>query len=115
MLFPDNQNHRHAFAAIWIGIKYAEDQFLSSTLDLTEQYEVSHRTIEIVRAKIKKLGLIKRISHFNPRYGNQSGWIFSDRFQRCLSVFSAALKDAKISSGRKTDEQKDRDSVLYLQ
>ena len=114
ILFPDNRNHQRASVAIWVEIKHAKDQFLSSSFDLTKPHQITQRTVEIVRAKMKTLGLIKRISHFNPHYGSQSGWIFSDRFQRCLSDFSTALRNAKSTSGRKVDEQKDRDSVLYL-
>ena len=62
IFFPDNTNHRRAFLALWLGIKYAEGQFLASRVDLTTKYRISARTLEIVRAKMKKLGLIQRVS-----------------------------------------------------
>jgi hypothetical protein len=114
IFFPDNRNHRRAFLAVWLGIKYADDQFLASNTDLTAQYGVSTRTLEIVRAKMKKLGLIQRVSHFSPAFGNRSGWIFSARFRHSLSSFSEIFKEATRPSVRPIDQQKDKDAVHYV-
>ena len=114
IFFPDNRNHQRAFVAIWLEIKYANDQFLEFTTDLTSRYEVSARTLEIVRAKLKKLGLIKRISHFNPAHGYRSGWVFSPRFRSAVSAISFALSAAAKASGVPLDEEKDRASLLYI-
>jgi hypothetical protein len=97
-----------------VEIKYAEAQFLSSREEIVARHGVSRRTIEIVRAKMKKLGLIKRISHFNPAYGHESGWTFCNRFLTCLSGLRAHVVSAQEVTGRPVDEKKDRDSVLYL-
>jgi len=114
VFFPDNRNHRRAFLAVWLGIKYAEEQFLPSNLDLAAQGGVSSRTIEIVRAKMKKLGLIQRVSHFSPAFGNRSGWVFSPRFRHCLSSLVDILKRDMEPSGRTVDRQKDEDAVHYV-
>ncbi len=114
LFFPDNKNHQRAFIAIWLEIKYAEDQFLSSTVEFLPVYDVSSRTIEIVRAKLKRLGLIKRLSHFNPAYGNCSGWVFSSRFRGALTQLSAALVSACDPGVHQIDEKKDRGSLHFI-
>ena len=111
---PDNQNHRRAFIAIWVEIEYADEQFLPSSMDLAGKYGVSQRTIDIVRGKMKKLGLIRRVSHFNAAYGHRSGWTFCYRFRQCLGCLSKAIKHAETTSGQRRDEQKDRDSIHYV-
>jgi hypothetical protein len=113
VFFPDNSNHRRTFLAVWLGIKYADAQFLPSSVDLTRQYGVSSRSLEIVRAKMKRLGLIKRVSHFNPAFGSRSGWVFSPRFRHSLSSLAEAVGDAALPSGRAVDRQKDEDAVRY--
>ena len=114
IFFPDNPNHQRAFVAIWLEIKYADNQFLESTTDLTSRYELSARTLEIVRAKLKKLGLIKRICHFNPTHGYRSGWCFSPRFRSALSAASSALATAAEAGGHPLDEEKDRASLQFI-
>jgi hypothetical protein len=114
IFFPDNRNHRRAFIAVWLGIKYADAQFLPSTTDLTARYSISQRTVEIVRAKMKRLGLIKRVSHFSPAFGNRSGWVFSHRFRQALSALSEASKEVTEPTGDAIDRQKDEDSMDYI-
>lgn len=114
VFFPDNRNHQRAFVAIWLEIKYADNQFLASTLGLASRYDLSSRTLEIVRAKLKKLGLIKRISHFNPAHGYQSGWVFSPRFRSALAAFSSILSAATEASSRPLDREKDRASLQFI-
>jgi len=114
IVFPDNRAHRKVFVAIWLEIKYAENQFLSSRFNLCAKYGLSSRTLEVVRARMKKLGFLKRISHFNPRYGSVSGWTFGDSFVCCLVKLAEVVRQAKRPAGRKIDEQKDRDSITYV-
>ena len=114
VFFPDNANHRRAFLAVWLGIKYAEEQFLASKVDLTAKHGISARTLEIVRAKMARLGLIKRVSHFSPAFRCRSGWVFSPRFRHALSSFGEILKEAIQPSGRALDRQKDEDTMHYV-
>ena len=114
IFFPDNRNHRRAFLAIWVEIKYAQNHFLPSRLNLAIRHELSLRTCEIVRAKMKKLGLIKRVSHFNPEHGYESGWTFCGRFQGCLADLRTHLAVNQDPSGRQIDERKDRNAMLYV-
>jgi hypothetical protein len=114
IFFPDNKNHRRAFLALWVEIKYADAQFLPSREDIAGRHGVSRRPLDTVRAKMKRLGLIKRISHFNPAYGHEAGWTFCNRFLGCLSDFRTRLAASQEVSGRPVDEKKDRDCALYL-
>jgi hypothetical protein len=114
VFFPDNANHRRAFLAVWLGIKYAEGQFLASSVDLTDKYGISRRTVEIVRAKMARLGVIKRVSHFDPAFGERSGWIFCPRFRHALSSLGEVVKTATRSSGRLVDRHRDEEAVRYV-
>ena len=114
IFFPDNDNHRRAFVALWIEIKYGENQFLPARRNTGHAYGLTARTVEIVRAKLKKMGVIKRISHFNPAHGMQSGWVFSERFTSCLVALAKALKERQRFIERSIDEKRDRHSFLFV-
>ena len=114
IFFPDNRNHRRAFVAVWVEIKYAEHQFLPDMVPLETRYELSRRTVETVRAKLKKLGLIKRISHFNPEFGYRSGWTFSGRFRQALGALAKGLQTVETAANGTANEQKDRDAIHYV-
>jgi len=114
ILFPDNRDHRRIFVAMWTELKYADDHFLPSFNSVLEKHDVSPRVMEIVRARMKKLGVLKRISHFNPHHGHVSGWTFSERFSGSLRKLADTVDNMKYSTGRRVDEQKDRDSINYV-
>ena len=99
---------------IWIEIKYADNQFLSSRRDISNAYGLTPRTIEIVRAKLKKMGVIKRISHFNPAHNMQAGWTFSERFALCLVILAKSLKERQNCIERSLEEKKDRQAILFV-
>lgn len=114
ILFPDNRSRQRAFIVVWLEIKYADRQFLPSCEPLASRYGITRRTVEGVRAKLKKLGLIRRVSHFSPEHGHRAGWTFSDRFGQALTGFGAHIREATHPADGKMAEQKDRDSLLYL-
>jgi len=114
VLFPDRRSHRRIFVAIWVELKYAHDHFLPSLSHIPEQYGAPPRVLETVRARMKKMGLLKRVSGFDPRHGHKAGWTFSDRFTGALSRLSEAVRSARHSQETATSEQKDRDSVHYV-
>jgi hypothetical protein len=70
--------------------------------------------VEIVRAKLKKLGILKRVSHFNPAHGNLSGWTFSDRFGSALSSLADAMRTHRAPPCRPQDRIKDEQALLFL-
>jgi hypothetical protein len=114
VFFPDNSAHRRIFIAVWVAIKYADRQFWPSGHVPAELRSVSPKSTETVRAKMKRLGLIKRVSHFNPAYAGRSGWTFSMRLVSSLRVLEARTTEAMRPSGDRTDEKKDHDSVFYV-
>ena len=114
VVFPDNRNHRRVFVAIWLELKYAEDHFARSFSGLEQEHGFSDRVQETVRARMKKLGMLRRISHFNPHHGHSSGWTFSDRFSCALRKVADTAEEMKRPAGRRIDEQKDRDSISYV-
>jgi hypothetical protein len=113
LLFPGNRNHQKLFLAIYIELKYADHQFLSSLEWVAAKYGLSRRVLEIVRAKMRIIGLIDHVSRFNRKHGYQEGWIFSNRFATSTSKLSKLpdqfneIKDAQ-------QEQRDRDLFRYL-
>lgn len=114
IFFPDNRNHQRAFVAIWLEIKYSRNQFLPSCKGIAVEYDLTERTLETVRAKMKRLGLIRRISHFAPSFGNRSGWTFSARLRYALTALADTLAATSQPTTRPVDEQKDRHSILYI-
>jgi hypothetical protein len=113
LLFPNNRNHQKLFLAIFVELKYADGQYLKSLDWVADRYGCSRRVLEIVRAKMRRLGLIDHVSHFSSKYGYREGWVFSTRFAKSAVVLSGLpdrfrdVKDAR-------QEAKDRDLSRYL-
>ena len=114
ILFPDNRNHRRVCVAIWLELKYAEDQFARSLAHLPSTHGFSRRSLEVVRAKLRKMGILKRVSHFSPHHGHTGGWTFSSRFAQCLRKLSATVREFQTPTGRRIDEQKDQNAIIYV-
>ena len=113
VLFPNNKNHQRAFLAVFIELKWAEGQFLPALEPIANKHGISHRTLETVRAKMRRLGLIDHVSRFNQKYGYREGWVFSNKFAHALEKLASLT--AKLRECRKaTQEQKDRDLFSYL-
>jgi hypothetical protein len=113
VLFPGNKNHQRIFLAIFVELKWARDQFLPALEPLTDKYSFSRRSLETVRAKMRRLGLIDHVSRFNKRHGYREGWVFSNRFAKSLNrlvEISTAFRERKNA----LQEQKDRDCFRYL-
>ena len=113
LLFPGNRLHQKIFLAIFIELKYAPDQFLPTLCDLCARYDFSPRTLETVRGKMRRMGLIDHVSRFNHTYGYREGWVFSSRFGRALARLSAKANEFK-ENGDPMQERKDRDLFRYL-
>ncbi len=113
LLFPNNANHQKLFLAIFIELKYADRQFLNSLEWVADKYGLSRRVLEIVRAKMRLLGLIDHVSRFNSKHAYQEGWILSNRFSTSslrLSKLPDKFKEIKDAQ----QEQRDRDLFRYL-
>ena len=112
-LFPGNKNHQRIFLAIYVELKWADDQFLPALQPIADKHGISHRTLQTVRAKMRRLGIIDHVSRFNKRHGYREGWVFSTRFRRGL-VRLAELSESLRTKRGDSQEQKDRDASHYL-
>jgi len=83
MLFPDNRNQQHAAARILLCLKQANG-IVPNLAFLEGRYGISRRTLQRVRAKLARLGLIERVSWMNSRYGGKSGWRLSGKMSTAL-------------------------------
>jgi len=113
LLFPNNRNHQKLFLAIFVELKYAEGQYLKSLVWVANRYGCSRRVLEIVRAKMRRLGLIDHVSRFGQRHGYREGWVFSSRFAKA-AVASSGLPDRFREVKDAKQEARDRDLFKYL-
>ncbi|GMW04006.1 MAG: hypothetical protein AMXMBFR84_51400 [Candidatus Hydrogenedentota bacterium] len=112
ILFSGNRRHQKAFLAIFVEIKWAKDQFLPRLEPIARKHGVTSRTLETVRAKMRRLGLIDHVSRFNKRHGYREGWVFSNRFQNTLRILDTLTDQLREPSGSQ-QERKDRDLIRY--
>lgn len=113
MLFPGNKNHQKIFLAIFIELKHAPGQFLPALTPLCDKYDFTPRTLETVRSKMRRIGLIDHVSRFNKRHGYREGWVFSSRFTKALNrlaELTQGFRDRKDT----LQERKDRHLFIYL-
>ncbi len=113
ILFPDNSNHQKIFLSIFVELKWAKDQFLPVLDPIVDQLGLSRRSLETVRAKMRRMGLIDHVSRFNKTYGYREGWVFSNKFPRAL----VKVANQVLNFRQKKDsiqEQKERDLIFYL-
>ena len=113
VLIPGNKNQQLVFLAIFMELKWAPDQFLSTLEPVAEKHNISRRTLETVRAKMRRLGVIDHVSRFNRKHGYREGWIFSRRFEHSLDRLTRSMEKAKDARDP-SREQKDRDAYRYL-
>ena len=110
VLFSTNRNHQKIFVAIFVELKWAKDQFLPTLEPIADKYDLSHRVLETVRAKMRRLGLIDHVSRFNKKYGYREGWVFSNKFSRALN----RLADLTMSHREeKSSNQEKKDRLLF--
>lgn len=108
LLFPGNRNQQHAFLAVWLSLKWADHHMVPNLGDVAAQHRISKRTIERVRAKMRRMGLIDHVSRFNANHGYREGWILSNRFERGLRELADKLAGLKDS----TNSSRDKDTML---
>ncbi len=113
ILFSGNKKQQRLFLAIFVELKWAPDQFISALEPITEKYGFTNRSLETVRAKMRRLGLIDHVSRFNQRTGYREGWVFSERLERSLERLTELIEHARDTS-KPGQEAKDRDLHRYL-
>lgn len=104
ILFPSNRNQQHAFLVVWLALKWADQRMVPNLMDTARKRGVSRRTVERVRAKMRRFGLIDHVSRFNAGHGYREGWVLSSRFERGLRLLAekvAGLRDTQIGSKEK--------------
>jgi len=84
ILFPGNRNQQHAFLVIWLALKWADQHMVPNLADAAREHGVSRRTLERVRAKLRRMGLIEHVSRLSASHGYCDGWVLSSRFERSL-------------------------------
>jgi hypothetical protein len=107
LLFPGNRNQQHAFLAVWISLKWADHRMVPNLAEAVERHGITKRTLERVRAKMRRMGLIDHVSRFNARHGCREGWILSSRFENSLRQLAEKVADLK-----KPGESKDKELLL---
>ena len=108
MLFPGNRNQQYAFLGIWITLKWAEHHMVPNLGEIARTYDISKRTLERVRAKMRRMGWIDHVSRFNSKYDYKEGWVLSSKFQRSLNLLSD-----RVGFFRSTEKgSKDKDMLL---
>jgi hypothetical protein len=113
VLFPGNKTHQRLFLAIFVEIKWAPGQFLPNLTPVARQQQISERTLETVRAKMRRFGIIDHVSRFSKHYGYREGWVFSRRMDQ--SVLKLAKLLAKLREPcDDVQRQKDQDALRYL-
>lgn len=113
LLFPGNKNHQKVFLAIFIELKYAKNGLLGKLDFVCEDYGVSRRVFELVRAKMRRLGLIDHVSRFNKAHGYREGWVLSGRFSRSLGRLASICERLSSEKGP-VRELKERGLFNYL-
>ncbi|MCC6699790.1 MAG: hypothetical protein IT365_29475 [Candidatus Hydrogenedentes bacterium] len=113
VLFPNNKNHQKTFLAVFVELKWAPDQFLPALEPIAQKHGLSRRTLETVRAKMRRMGLIDHVSRFNKKHGYREGWVFSKRFEHTL-VKMARLTSNLRECRNSNQERKDQNSLSYL-
>ena len=101
--FPGNRNQQYAATCLFFELKWAKS-LVPNLAYLESRYQISRRILQRTRAKMARLGLIEHISYLNSRYGGQSGWKLSSRFEgtlRQLATKCARFRDSKTGSKEK--------------
>jgi len=65
ILFPGNKNHQKTFLVIYVELKWTAGQFLSRLEPIAAQHNIGQRTLETVRSKMRRMGLIDHVSRFS--------------------------------------------------
>jgi len=110
ILFPVNRNQQHAFLAIWITLKWAGHHMVPNLATAAEKHHVTKRTLERVRAKMRRMGLIEHVSRFSASHGYRDGWVLSGRFENGLKQLAATT--ARLMTPSERSQEKD---LLLLQ
>jgi hypothetical protein len=111
LLFPGNRNQQHGFLVLWFSLRWAGPALVPNLNDPAQEHGVSRRTLERVRAKLRRLGVIDHVSRFNARHGYREGWVLSTRFERSLRHLADQVATLRETAGR--TPEKDRLLITF--
>jgi CheY-like chemotaxis protein len=115
ILFPGNLNHQRIFVAIYVELKWSKEQLMPALDPVVEQYGLSKRVLQIVRAKMRRLGIIDHISRFNKKYGYREGWVLSNRFSKMLNELGVeVIASANSIAGFQALEYNESEIDMYF-
>ena len=106
ILFPGNRNQQHAAACVLFELKWSESIIQPSLNFIRDKYVISKRILERTRSKLSRFGLVEHVSCFNTKYGGQSGWKLSSRFEAALKRLAektSSLRDKNLNSKEKDE------------
>lgn len=112
LLFPGNRAHQKLFLAMFVELKWAEDGFLPALGPVATRCGVSRRTLENVRAKTRRLGVIDHVSRFSAAQGYREGWVLSRRFARSLRELADRMDEQSERRGA-MQERKERGLIHF--
>ena len=104
LLFPSNRNLQHAFLAVWISLKWADHHIVPNLSQVADKHAISRRTLERVRAKMRRLGLIDHVSRLSAKHGYREGWVLSSRFERALRELAEKVEHMKDRDGDSSEK-----------
>ena len=81
LLFPGNRNQQHAAARILIELR-RQGGLVESLSHLEDECDVSRRTLQRSRAKLRRLGVIERVG--SPLRTGACGWRLSGKMATSL-------------------------------
>lgn len=112
ILIPGNRNQQYAAACVFFELKW--NHIIVPNLSFIEdRHRISRRILQRTRAKLARLGLIEHVSYLNSRYGGQSGWKLSSRFETALRQLAEKIRGIRDQSDSK--KEKDRMLLEFIQ
>lgn len=105
LLLPGNRNQQYCFLAIWISLKWAGPALVPNLGDVAREHRISRRTLERVRAKLRRMGFIDHVSRFSAQYGYREGWTFSPRFANSLRQLADKVGTLQERNGSRPKDE----------
>jgi len=105
LLFPGNRNQQHCFLVLWFTLKWHDRRLVPNLGRGTALPGVSRRTLERVRAKLRRLGLLDHVTRFSARHGYRDGWVLSSRFENGLRQLADKVATFRATAGRSQEKE----------
>ncbi len=77
-------------------LKWADHHMVPNLGEVAREHGITRRTLERVRAKMRRMGLIDHVSRFNASHGYREGWVLSNRFERACGSWRTRWRISRI-------------------